>query len=862
MHLPIRSGLLALLCVNPFLTGFALPPSNPASDLPISVYSGQTTTGLERGRQHYRAGQFSEALELWEGAAREYQNRGEPIERALSLSSIALAAHKLGRWERARESIEQSLSLLQAQPGLDDRGLVILAQALHTQGVLQQALGQPEAALETWERAEATYAEAGDEVGVSGSQIDRAQVWQTLGSYRRAATLLERTNERLQEQPDDGLKAAGLRSLGVALQVLGRLEESQSALGQSLAIARQLNDPDAIAATLFQLGNTARALPEGTDAAIAYYQQAAATAVSPLTQLQAQLNHLNLRLKTQEGDDFSSLLSAIESNLDRLPPSRGGIYARVNFAELSMTASAQNPTDLDTQLPATNTPRNNDRIARHLATAIAIAKDLNDPKAESYALGYLGQLYESNQQWQTARNLTEQAIILSEAANASEIAYRWQWQLGRILKQDSDISGAIVAYKEAVKTLGSLRSDLVRDPEAQVSFRERVEPVYRELVDLLLRSNPSQANLKDARQVLESLQLAELDNFLREACLDAQPQQIDRIDPTAAVVYPIILPDRLAVVLSLPDGTLRHYQTPLPSEDVERLIGEMRQSLNPAFPNQLRLQLSQQLYDWLLRPIEADLGTHAIETLVFIPDGGFRNIPIAALHDGERYTIEKYGVAISPGLQLLEPKSLDLDRLAILTGGLTEARQGFSALPAVAFEISQIAAKATAQVFLDRDFTRLTLKDRIDIIGFPIIHLATHGQFSSNPEDTFILTWEDKIGVKEFTDLLTVREQNRATPIELLVLSACQTALGDRRAALGLAGLAVRSGARSTLATLWNVNDESTAVLMVKFYQQLIEGPGINKAKALRQAQISLLQDPTYKHPYFWAPFILVGNWL
>ena len=844
MHLSIRFQLLALLCVNPLLTGLALPATDSVLDRPAIADAHGTSTLLERGRQHYRRGQFVEAIEVWEQGVGEYQN--QPLHQSLSLSSIALAAQKLGQWERAAEAIAQSLNLLQAQPQLDDRGLAIFAQALHTQGVLQQATGQSEAALETWERAEATYAEAGDDVGVFGSQIDRAQVLQTLGLYRQATTLLEEANQQLQSQPDEVLKASGLRSLGVALQGLGRLEESEEVLQQSLAITQTLNDAEASAATLFQLGNTARGLPDSTEAAIAYYQQAAATARTPLTQLQAQLNHLSLQLKTDDSEDVAGLFAAIESNLDRLPPSRGGIYARVNFAELSTSA----PT------------ANHGEIARHLATAIVQAKDLQDTKAESYALGYLGQLYEKQGQWQTARNLTEQALILAEAANAAEIAYRWQWQLGRILKQDSSISQAIVAYQEAVKTLGKLRGDLVRDVEAQASFRERVEPVYRELVDLLVRSNPTQAQLQQAREVIESLQLAELDNFFREACLDAQPQQIDEIDPTAAVIYPIILPDRLAVILSLPDGTLRHYDTALPEVEVDRLVDEMRQSLNPAFPNQLRLQLSQQLYDWLLRPIEAELAANAIETLVFIPDGRFRNIPLAALHDGDRYTIEKYAIAISPGLQLLEPRAIDLDRLAIFTGGLTEARQGFSALPAVEFEVSQIAAKATSEIVLNREFTELTLQDRIDTIGFPIIHLATHGQFSSDPEETFILTWDDKIRVKEFTDLLTVREQNRATPIELLVLSACQTALGDSRAALGLAGLAVRSGARSTLATLWNVNDESTAVLMVKFYQQLTQQPGINKAKALRNAQLSLLQDPQYKHPYFWASFILVGNWL
>jgi CHAT domain-containing protein len=109
--------------------------------------------------------------------------------------------------------------------------------------------------------------------------------------------------------------------------------------------------------------------------------------------------------------------------------------------------------------------------------------------------------------------------------------------------------------------------------------------------------------------------------------------------------------------------------------------------------------------------------------------------------------------------------------------------------------------------------------------------------------------------------LLRAREQGELNPIELLVLSACQTATGDRRAALGLAGLAVRSGARSTLATLWSVNDRSTALFMVEFYRELGQ-PGVTKAQAVRNAQLALLKQPQYEHPYYWAPFILLGNWL
>jgi CHAT domain-containing protein len=156
------------------------------------------------------------------------------------------------------------------------------------------------------------------------------------------------------------------------------------------------------------------------------------------------------------------------------------------------------------------------------------------------------------------------------------------------------------------------------------------------------------------------------------------------------------------------------------------------------------------------------------------------------------------------------------------------------------------------------------LREQIRESSSPLVHLATHGQFSSNPEETFIVTWDNQIKVKEFEDLLRVREEKvDAKPIELLVMSACQTATGDKRAALGIAGVAVRSGARSTLATLWSVKDDSTVALIDRFYQQLAQPTAsVTKAEALRQAQISLLHSKDFNHPFYWAPFILVGNWL
>lgn len=864
----ISHFLLGLLTL--FLITVVVPVA--AQHSPIASIEQHTThasTQLAQGITLYEAGQISDAAAVWQQAAQDYEAKGDRLNQALSLNYLSLAYQDLGQWQNAQKAISQSLELI------PPNNPFILAQVLNTQGSLQLALGKAEAALDTWKQAEHAYQSAGDEVGVIGTQINQAQALQTLGLYRRAKTNLEQVNQKLQTQPDSLLKAAGLRSLGVALQVVGDLQKSQEVLEQSLAIQERLHSAGDTSATLFSLGNTHRALQDYPKAK-KLYQKAAKKATNPLSQLEAQLNQLSLLVQTEQWQAAQALLPTIQRNLTQLPPSRSAVYAQVNLAESLMKLSALTGKVERSPNPQPSSTALTD-MAQLLAKAVQQARMLKDSRAESYALGELAHLYEYTRNFPEAQKLTQDALNLAQAINASDITYRWQWQLGRIHKHQGELKGgltqphtvqALAAYTEAVKALQSLRSDLVAiNPDVQFSFRESVEPIYRELVELLLQSLPEQdqvsrqENLKQARQVIESLQLAELDNFFREACLDSKPEQIDRVDPTAAVIYPIILSDHFAVILSRPGQPLSYYQTQLRQSEVEGILEQFLQSLNRSFSNKQRLRFAQQVYDWLIRPAEAQLAESGVKTLVFVLDGSLRNLPMAALHDGKQYLVENYSIALSQGLQLLEPRSLARNRLTALTGGLTEARQGFAALPGVKSELQQISSEVRSEVLLNQEFTQKRLETKISELPFPVIHLATHAQFSSKAEDTFLLTWDGRIKVKDFDELLQSRERQNQNPIELLVLSACQTAAGDKRATLGLAGLAVRSGARSTLATLWSVSDESTAEFMAEFYRELFQTQ-VSKAEAVRQSQLILLKKSKYEHPYYWAPFVLVGNWL
>ncbi len=819
-------------------------------------------TLLKQGKIAYEAGRYAQATSLWQQAYQQKQKTENLIEQVLILNYLSLSSQKQGNWQQAEQYITRSLNILESQPELKNNNLKVYAQSLNTKGRLQLGIGKAEAALSSWQQAEEIYQQADDEIGKLGSEINQAQALQNLGLYRRAQKLLEEVALKLNEQSDPTLKIAGLRGLGIALQNTGNLSYAQEILQQSLAISQQLNLSEETSNTLFSLGNVARALKQPENA-IAFYQQAATTTTQPLIQVEAQLNQLSLliaeskviRRGTTSSQWLNSLLPEIEAKIASVSvsPSRRSIYAQVNLAKSLI--------DLSTQKDYRN------QTKKLLNTAIEQARQLQDTKAESYAVGILGNFYEQQQQWSLGTEYTIQALKLAQVVDDSHLTYQWQWQLGRLQAIEGNITGAVASYSEAVNALESISSDLVvTNLDTQFSFRDSVEPVYRELVSLLLqpqgKQKISQENLLQARNTIESLQLAELNDFFREACLDVQPTNIENIDPKAAVIYPIILSDHLEIIVSLPGKPLAHYSTKITQEALETEIEALGQTLTLRSRRQF-YQPAQKLYDWLIRPALQDLTDSNIETLVFISDGTLRNIPMSVLYDGESYLIEQYNVALTPGLQLLAPRPLETVELKTLAAGLTEERQGFTALDYVKVELEEIQKQVNSTVLIDQEFTQETLQAKIAASNFPIVHIATHGQFSSILEETFVLTWDSRININQLDNILSEQTLQKDSAIELLVLSACETAVGDSRAALGLAGMAVRAGARSTLATLWSVNDKTTALLINDFYDQLLQPTSsITKTKALREAQLKFINSTKYNHPYYWGAFILVGNWL
>jgi filamentous hemagglutinin family protein len=399
-------------------------------------------------------------------------------------------------------------------------------------------------------------------------------------------------------------------------------------------------------------------------------------------------------------------------------------------------------------------------------------------------------------------------------------------------------------------------------------------------------------NLPKAFEIIERTYVSELGIFLGE---DLKPPVLNmnqaqdivgdvstRSGSISALIYPVMLNDRIEILVIPPKdkGKPFHRYTNYANEAaIITLLEEYRANLRDA-SSQDYLEQSQKLYDMVIRPIDDQLKALKIETIVFVMDSGLRVIPPASLHDGKQFLMERYASANIPSLRLTRLEDRDRKNTQILAMGLTQAREGLSALPAVEVEVRTVSSQVLSGIsFLDQDFTISNMQAQRGKGSYGILHLGTHGQFlADRGKDSFIQFWDRKLRSSEIPSL---RFDKPA--IDMLTLSACETAVGNN---LGISGLAVESGARSILASLWTVSDAGTAPLMISFYKAFPSA--ISKATALRQAQLDLLSGKVkiennqivgvaglgvislpkgtgnvdLRHPYFWSSFILVGNWL
>ena len=325
--------------------------------------------------------------------------------------------------------------------------------------------------------------------------------------------------------------------------------------------------------------------------------------------------------------------------------------------------------------------------------------------------------------------------------------YVWQHQAGSILKKQGSGPLALEMYRAAAQNLNLLRKGLAAEcGMADGSYQEKVKPVYLDLAELLIDTSALSRDRKDeqrllleARSTIESLRTEELRDYFEDACLGAERSErvtLESMSPKTALIYSVMFPDRLELLVSLPDG-IKRVKVAEPAATVGREARLLRLTIKNRFP--AWTTPARKLYDWLIRPIEADLKRHNVSTIVFVPDGPLRNIPLSVLHDGKQSIINSYAVATIQGLGFTSGvKGPSFSDAGILLAGISESVQGYPALGNVVEELRGIGESYRGKALLNSDFQVQLVKAQLDSTPYPLIHFASHGEFTGNVRNNYI----------------------------------------------------------------------------------------------------------------------------
>lgn len=776
------------------------------------------------------------------------------------------------------------------------------ANTLTAKGHEQLDNGNASAAYQTWAAALDIYHSEKYQEGIRGTLINQSLAYQQLGQFFNACSKLRQALEietqlcepnspsslsldAFKAQPNDLVQLLALQNFGSVLRELGHLEDSQRVLKLAIASATKLKAQPQLQASRLSLANTyttifqaARQQFEISDKAgikgqnvktAAKYAHLAFDEFERLNQdtslgIQAKLNWLALY---EEMDQWvqrdrasifeitavqdamtpkrATILQTLESaDFSQLPPIES-LYAKLKLAKFL----AQEKQSIAGKSPLL--------VAfEHTQEALRQANQLKNFRALSFVYGKLGNLYSQTQQTEQAVRAYELAAQFAQSDQSWDALYQWRSELANLYQRQSDTPKAISAYQSAIQALEQVRWNLLpTSSDLQFSFKDRVEPVYQSYMKLLLQSE--HPNLKQVEQINQSLRLAELENFLR--CGDtnliplAQAQRRDQV-----VVHVLDLGNQTAIIVGDHYYPVDHTQI---QQTVNKLTAIVQDSNFYQTPREQYLPLFQSLYQLILKPaIDQNLIPEGTP-IVFNLNGPLQNIPMSMLYDGDRFLIERNPIALSTGYVKAQPTSLSSE--SVIIGGLSEEAPSLQAnaldpLPEVKAEVEAIQAQMpTTELLLNQKFTHDRLLQKLERTTFPIFHVSTHGKFSSDPTQTYLLAWDRPLNVKDIRGAL--QAGNRSGSLDLLFLSACQSAQGDARSLLGLAGLSAQSGAKNTMASLWSVDADASVLFSQYFYWEIKHK--VPMASALRQAQLKLLAS-RYAHPYYWANYVLVQLYL
>ena len=696
---------------------------------------------------------------------------------------------------------------------------------------------------------------------------------------------------------DESTRVAATGELGATLLQARRYEEAEPFLREAYDKAAGGER----ARHGIELGNLAAARLRLPDAMRFYSQAKALAGGDSALVLVARINEVRLADRLER----PALLAALAHDLSGI--GKPLVRARLHVSVGTLASEAGSP-----------------QIAyENLEQARALAVLAGDARIELESLNGLAQLYERQGRNAEALRLCRHAIARAQAARGfyTDILLQLEARQGRLLAAQGANEEARAAYQRAIAHIESIRQDIPIEYEGgRSSFRDTLEPIYLGYIDLLLKKADSAEGgegaslLRRIRDTAELIKQSELQDYLGERCSveSAQNNAQGIVGPGTAIFYPIVLKDRIEVIFESVAGLSRHT-TALDAIALRRLVTSYTERLR--YGEEGYRNAATRLYDVLIRPFEKAIQDQGVHTLLVVPDGVLRLLPWTALHDGKQFLVEKYSVVINSGLSMTNQTGSRAENFVALVAGMAEAgpiveklsrsslehvvdptirsRSGFSlklapgdalravllspsamaigdteraaslkaklALPGVKTEIDALAKILPGTSLLNATFTSERLRDEFDKGEYRIAHLATHGFFGSTGSQSYLMAYDDIVTMNGLQKLLQLGGVKKH-PIELLTLSACETAEGDDRSPLGIAGAAIKAKAKSVLGTLWPVSDDAAQQVMTLFYTALVR-EGLSKAAALRHAQTALIANPDLDHPFYWAPFILIGNW-
>lgn len=767
------------------------------------------------------------------------------------------------------------------------------ADALTVQGHQQLERGNPSGAYESWAKALKLYQQANHPDGIKGSLINKSLAFQQLGQFFNACTQVskalalqtdycqgdQQSTELFTSRSYDATDLIAMQHLGAILQQLGKLDASEQVLKLAISKTETLGDTAQVQALTLNLANTrsfqvknaiqkfqisgeasvqARNVRAARKLALQAFADYQALGNTPY-QLKAQLNWLSLyqdldRWVQQDGAGIFEitelqeqvapkrdeiLQSLLQTDLKDVPPLER-IYTHL---KLSKFIAKQ---------PGKKAGKHPLMIAFEQAQAAQqLATELDNYRALSFVYGQLGNLYQQSKQNTLSRRAYELAAQFAQSNQAWDGLYQWRSALAQIYEKQGQTPKAIASYQSAINALEQVRWNLLPiSSDLQFSFKEEIEPVYQRYMSLLLKSESP--DLKLVSQTNQSLRLAELQNFLR--CGETNLVPLADQAPSGEVVIQVLdLGDQTTVIVG--DS---HYS--VDPEQLQRIVSELTAMVQDkrffdTTPEQY-LPLAQSLHQLILAPAISQSLIPEEVPIKFHLNGPLQSIPMAILHDGEQYLIKRNPISLSNGY--VKISLTPLSQPGAVVGGVSTDSPSLKEtvlepLPEVAQEVDAIKKKfPDVQLLLNQDFTHDNLLKKVERPSSKILHLSTHGKFSSEPSQTFLLAWDRPLNVQEISGVL---ESGNGGGLDLLFLSACHSAAGDPRSLLGLAGLSAQSGANNTVASLWSADAAASVLLSEKFYSDISNEKAMNEG--LRQAQLNLL-DSDYNHPYYWANYVLV----